>query len=171
MWLAKAIPNRDVPWYLLGQFIGGTLAALAIVVIAKGAPGGFEPNDTNFAVNGWAQLSPGGFNFAAMAITEIVMTGVFVFVVLSTTRRGFSPAGIGLAVGLALTLVHLISIPIDNTSVNPARSFAMAVFAGGDAIEQLWAFIVFPVIGGLVGAGVWVYLSREGSPVAEARTD
>lgn len=171
MWLAKAIPSRDVPWYLLGQFIGGTLGALAIAIIAMGAAGDFSPDDTNFAVNGWGNLSPGGFDFAAMVLTEIVMTGIFVFVVLSTTRRGFSPAGIGLAVGLALTLVHLISIPVDNTSVNPARSFAMAVFAGGDAIEQLWAFLVFPTIGGLVGAAVWVYLSREGSPVAEARAD
>jgi aquaporin Z len=171
MWLAKAIPSRDVPWYLIGQFVGGTFGALAILVIAKGAPGGFTPDDTNFAVNGWGQLSPGGFNFAAMAVTEIIMTAAFVFVVMSTTRKGFSPAGIGLSVGLALTLVHLISIPIDNTSVNPARSFAMAVFAGGDAIEQLWAFIVFPVIGGLLGAGIWVYLSREGSPVAEVRAD
>jgi aquaporin Z len=161
LWLSKNIPGRDVPWYLLGQFIGGTYGALAIVVIAKGAPGGFTPDDTNFAVNGWAQLSPGGFNFSAMAVTEIVMTGAFVFAVMSTTRKEFSPAALGLTVGLALTLVHLISIPIDNTSVNPARSFAMAIFAGGDAIEQLWAFIVFPIIGGLLGSGVWVYLNRQ----------
>ena len=80
------------------------------------------------------------------------MTAILVFVVLSTTHRAFTPAAGGLAVGLTLTLIHLISIPVDNTSVNPARSFGVAIFAGGDAIEQLWAFFVFPVIGAILGA-------------------
>jgi aquaporin Z len=100
-------------------------------------------------------LSPGGFNFGAMMVAEMVMTGLLVFVVLSTTHRKFSPAAGGLAVGLTLTLIHLISIPIDNTSVNPARSFAMAIFAGGDALSQLWAFFTFPIVGALLGAIAW----------------
>lgn len=90
-----------------------------------------------------------------MALTEIVMTALLVFVVLSTTHRKFSPAASGLAVGLTLTLIHLVSIPVDNTSVNPARSFGMAVFAGGDALEQLWASFVFPVVGAALGATAW----------------
>src|SRR5690606_25178916 len=93
--------------------------------------------------------------FGAMVIAGIVLTAVLVFVVISTTHRKFSPAAGGLAVGLTLTLIHLISIPIDNTSVNPARSFGVAIYAGGDAIEQLWAFFVFPAIGAVLGTLAW----------------
>jgi aquaporin Z len=143
----KKVEAVVVPFYVAGQLAGAAAGGLVIWLIARGGPGSFSPDATNFAVNGWAQLSPGGFGFGAMAVTEVVMTAVLVFVVLSTTHRRFSPAAGGLAVGLTLTLIHLVSIPVDNTSVNPARSFGMAIFAGGDAIEQLWAFIVFPLIG------------------------
>ncbi len=115
----------------------------------------FEVSDNNWPVNGWAQLSPGGFEFAAMALTEILMTALLAFVVLSTTGKGFSAPQAGIAIGFALTLIHLISIPIDNTSVNPVRSLAAALFAGGDAIEQLWAFIVFPLGGAILGYAAW----------------
>jgi aquaporin Z len=90
-----------------------------------------------------------------MVVTEVVMTALLSFVVLSTVHRRFAPAASGLAVGLALTLIHLISIPVDNTSVNPARSLGVAVFAGGDALEQLWAFFVFPLVGAALGALAW----------------
>jgi aquaporin Z len=143
-----------VPFYLVGQF-AGAVGGLVIWAVASGGPGKFDPGVTNFAVNGWGDLSPGGFDFGAMAIVEIVMTAVLVFVVLSTTHRKFSPAAGGLAVGLTLTLIHLMSIPVDNTSVNPARSFGMAIFAGGHAIDQLWAFFLFPFVGALVGATAW----------------
>ena len=155
LWAMKKIEAALVPFYVVGQLIGGAVGGLVIWLIASGAPGGFSPDVKNFAVNGWGNLSPGGFNFGAMVVTEIVMTGLLVFVVLSTTHRKFSPAAGGLAVGLTLTLIHLMSIPIDNTSVNPARSFGMAIFAGGDAMQQLWAFIVFPVVGAAVGAFAW----------------
>lgn len=155
LWATKKIEARTVPFYVAGQLAGAALGGFAIWMIATGGPGDFDPDATNFAVNGWADLSPGGFGFGAMVVTEIVMTAVLVFVVLSTTHRKFSPAAGGLAVGLTLTLIHLVSIPVDNTSVNPARSFAMAIFAGGDALEQLWAFIVFPLVGAAVGAIAW----------------
>ena len=153
--LARKLEARSVPIYFGGQLLGGVLGGAVIWGIAAGARGGFVPDVTNFAVNGWDQLSPGGFGFGSMAITEIVMTAILVFVVLSTTHRGFSPAAGGLAVGMTLTLIHLVSIPVTNTSVNPARSIGVAVFAGGEAMTQLWAFIVFPLIGAAVGAIVW----------------
>ena len=156
--VTRRIELRLLPAYLIGQVVGAVAGGLAIWAIASGAAGGFDPTPANFAVNGWGALSPGGFGFGAMALTEILMTALLVFVVLSTTHRQFAPAAGGLAVGLTLTLIHLISIPIDNTSVNPVRSLGMAVIAGGDALTQLWAFIVFPVLGALLGALSWSVL-------------
>ncbi len=155
LWLARKVDTALVPFYLVGQLAGALLGGLLIWVIASGAPGSFDATPQNFAVNGWANLSPGGFSFGAMVVTEILMTALLSFVVLSTVHRRFAPAASGLAVGLALTLIHLISIPIDNTSVNPARSLGVAVFAGGDALEQLWAFFVFPLVGAALGAFAW----------------
>jgi aquaporin Z len=155
LWLSRKLPGRMVPVYVVAQIAGGLLAGLTVMTIASGAPHGFHPNPSNFAVNGWDKLSPGGFGFGAMAVTEVLMTGLLVFVVLSTTHRRFSAAAGGLTVGLALTLIHLVSIPIDNTSVNPARSIGMAAFAGGTALDQVWAFILFPLVGAAVGALVW----------------
>jgi aquaporin Z len=155
LWAMKKTKTALVPFYVVGQLAGAALGGAVIWAVAEGAPGAFDPGTANFAVNGWANLSPGGFAFGAMVVTEIVMTALLVFVVLSTTHRRFSTSAAGLAVGLTLTMIHLISIPIDNTSVNPARSFAMAIYAGGDALQQLWAFIVFPLLGALVGALAW----------------
>jgi aquaporin Z len=155
LWLTHKLETALVPVYMGAQLVGAAAGGFVIWVIASGAPGNFNPSPGNFAVNGWSSLSPGGFNFGAMVAVEIVFTAVLVFVVLSTTHRKFSPAAGGLAVGLTLTLIHLVSIPVDNTSVNPARSFGMAIFAGGTAMEQLWAFIVFPLIGGVLGVLAW----------------
>ena len=155
LWLMKKIDTALVPFYVVGQLVGAAFGGLVIWIIASGAPGKFDPGVKNFAVNGWGNLSPGRFNFGAMVITELIMTALLAFVVLSTTHRKFSPAAGGLAVGLTLTLIHLMSIPIDNTSVNPARSFGMAIYAGGDAMQQLWAFFVFPLLGGALGALAW----------------
>jgi aquaporin Z len=153
--VARKVRPEAVPFYLGGQFTGALLGGLLLWVIAAGGPGSFDASPETFAVNGWGSLSPGGFGFGAMVVVEILMTAILVFVVLSTVHRRFAPAASGLAVGMALTLIHLISIPVDNTSVNPARSFGVAVFAGGDALEQLWAFFVFPVVGAAVGALAW----------------
>jgi len=175
LWVTKKIDAVLVPFYVVGQLAGGALGGLVIWLIASGAPGKFNPGVKNFAVNGWATLSPGHFNFGAMVVTEIVMTALLAFVVLSTTHRKFSPAAGGLAVGLTLTVIHLMSIPIDNTSVNPARSFGMAIFAGGDAMQQLWAFFVFPLIGGALGAAAWWAIddsrSETEAPAATAVLD
>jgi aquaporin Z len=160
--ISRKIEARRVPAYFGGQLIGCLLGGAAILGLASGAPGGFDATPANFAVNGWDALSPGGFGLASTAVAEIIFTALLVFVVLSTTHRKFSPGAGGLAVGLTLTLIHLVSIPIDNTSVNPARSLGMAVFAGGDALTQLWAFFVFPILGAIVGAAAWRLVDAPG---------
>lgn len=153
--LMRKVETAKVPAYLLGQVVGGVLGGLVILIIAEGAPGGFDPEPENFATNLWGEQY-GFFGFGAMAVSEIVFTAVLVFVVLSTTSRRFAAGQVGLTVGITLALIHLISIPVDNTSVNPVRSFAMAIYAGGDALEQLWAFVVFPLAGAVVGALGWL---------------
>lgn len=165
LFLLKRVKAKEIPAYVLGQLLGGALGGLAIFGIASGREGGFSPDPTNFAVNGWDTLSPGGFSFGAMAVAEVIMTAILVLVVASTAHRKFIQASSGLAVGLTLALIHLISIPIDNTSVNPARSFGVAIFAGGDAMTQLWAFVVFPLIGAVVGALLWKLI--DDSHIAE----
>ena len=166
LWISGKVESALVPFYVVGQLIGAAIGGAAIWLIAEGAPGPFDPNVKNFAVNGWGNLSPGGFGFGSMVVIEILMTALLVFVVLSTTHRKFTPAAGGIAVGLTLTLIHLISIPVDNTSVNPARSFGMAIFAGGDALQQLWAFFVFPVLGAALGAAAWFALDNSNEPDA-----
>lgn len=167
LWLHKKVPSNTIPAYLIGQIVGAVLGGAILFVVAESVDG-FEADDSNFAVNGWAALSPGGFDFAAMAFMEIVMTAVLVFVVLSSTGRGFHASQAGVAIGLTLGLIHLISIPVDNTSVNPVRSLATALFAGGDAMEQLWAFVVFPLGGAILGYAVWKVLeaAKESAAVA-----
>lgn len=155
LFIGRKIEARTLPFYWVGQLLGAAIAGAAIWAIASDASVAFSPNETNFAVNGWDELSPGGFGFVAMVISEVVMTAILVFVVISTTHRRFSPAAGGLAVGLTLALIHLISIPIDNTSVNPARSFGVAIYAGTEPMEQLWAFFVFPLIGAVLGTLAW----------------
>ncbi len=154
MWLMRKTETAKVPYYLIGQFLGAALGGLVIFGIASDLDS-FDATN-NFAANGWGDFSPGGYGFAAMVIVEILFTAVLVFAVLSTTHRSFPAAQGGLVVGLALTLIHLVTIPVDNTSVNPARSFATAIFAGSDAMKQLWAFIVFPIVGAFVGVLAWV---------------
>jgi aquaporin Z len=164
LWATKKTPGGLVPYYLVGQVIGGIVGAAIIFVIADSV-GGFSAEATGFASNGYGSHSPssvgnggavlGGFGLEVVILVEIVFTALFVFVIASTSRKSMSVGFTGLTVGLMLTLVHLITIPIDNTSVNPARSIATAVFQGSWALEQLWVFIVFPIIGGLIGGLVW----------------
>jgi aquaporin Z len=138
----------------VGQIIGGIAGAAVIFVIADSI-NGFSAKATGFASNGYGSHSPGGFELGAVIVAEVFFTAIFVFVIASTSRGSMTVGFTGLTVGLMLTLIHLISIPIDNTSVNPARSLATAVFQGSWALEQIWVFIVFPIVGGLVGALVW----------------
>jgi aquaporin Z len=166
LWVIGKTRGHAVPWYLGGQVLGGIAGAAIIYVIAEGLPRFVGAEASGFASNGWGDHSPSavtlrngrvleGYGLGATIVTEIVLTALFVLVIASTSRKSMPVGFTGLAVGLMLTLVHLVSIPVDNTSVNPARSIATAVFQGDWALEQLWVFIVFPIIGGVVGAMIW----------------
>jgi aquaporin Z len=156
---AKKLEPRLVPVYVVAQLVGAAIGGLIILILADGVIDGFEASPESFATNLWTGPFAG---FGPMVLAEIVMTAILVFVVLSTTSKGFTASAGGLTAGITLALIHLISIPVDNTSVNPARSFGMAIFAGGDAVEQLWAFFVFPVIGAVVGVVLWMAVDDEG---------
>lgn len=140
---------KDVIPYWVSQIIGATVAGAILLAIATGKDG-FDPVASGFATNGYAERSPDGYSLAAVLIAEIVLTAIFLYVILGATDRrapvGFAP----IAIGLALTLIHLVSIPISNTSVNPARSLGVAWFAGPDALIQVWAFILAPLIGAAI---------------------
>lgn len=149
---AGRIAWKDVLPYVVAQLVGGVIATVLLFVMATNRPSSaFSPaQKAEFASNGYGEHSPGGFGLLAVIIAEIVLTAVFVYVILGATDRR-APAGFaGLAIGLGLTLVHLVAIPISNASVNPARSFATAIFGGGDAFAQLWVFIAAPVVGALI---------------------
>jgi aquaporin Z len=141
-------PVRDAAGYIVAQVVGGIAGAGILYLVARGLPG-FTPGD--FASNGYAAHSPGGYSLPACFIIEVVLTAMFLFVIHGATDRRSSEIIAPIAIGLCLTLIHLISIPVTNTSVNPARSTATAVFAGGWALEQLWLFWVAPILGGIVG--------------------
>jgi aquaporin Z len=149
---AKRFSWNDVLGYIVAQVVGGTIAATVLYVIASGQSG-FDAHATGFASNGYGDHSPGGYSLLAALITEIVLTAFFLYVILGASAKRAAVGFSGLSIGLALTLIHLISIPIDNTSVNPARSLGVAWFAGGDALGQVWLFIVAPIIGAVI-AGV-----------------
>ncbi|MGH9279746.1 MAG: aquaporin Z [Acidimicrobiales bacterium] len=166
---AKKTRWADTPYYIAGQLVGGAIGALVLFIIANGVDG-FSAEATGFASNGYAEHSPGGYNLASVAVTEIVMTAFLLFTVVSTLHRKFSVGFGGLAAGLVLALIHLISIPVDNTSVNPARSLAVAIFQGDWALTQLWAFIVFPIIGGVVGAILFRVLAGADADIPLAET-
>lgn len=154
LWAGGRFPASRVLPYVLAQVAGGLLAGFVLLQIASGQPGFvLDPHAAgSFASNGYGALSPGGYGLVAALLTEVVLTAMFLVVVLGATD-GRAPAGFApVAIGLALTLIHLISIPVTNTSVNPARSTAVAVFAGSGALSQLWLFWLAPALGGLLGA-------------------
>ena len=154
--VAGRFDKKDVGPYIVAQVIGGICGALVIAAIASGVDG-FRFSD-GFAANGFGDQSPGGYSFLAVVVAEVVLTAFVLIVILgATAKRAFRGAG-GLAIGLCLTLIHLISIPVSNTSVNPARSTSQAIFAGGDYLAQLPVFWVAPIIGGALGALVWAVL-------------
>lgn len=149
---AKRIEWKLVPSYIVTQIVAATVAGAALFWIASGKEG-FNAVESGFASNGYGERSPDGYSMIAALVAEIVLTAIFLYVILGSTDRR-APAGFApLAIGLSLTLIHLISIPITNTSVNPARSLGVAWFAGGEALGQVWLFIVAPIIGAAI-AGV-----------------
>jgi len=161
---ARRIPAADVMPYIIAQILGAIAGAGVLYVIASGKAG-FSLAD-GFASNGYAAHSPGGYSLAACLVAEIVLTFMFLMVILGVTDgrapHGFAP----LAIGLALTVIHLMSIPVTNTSVNPARSTGTAMFAGGWAISQLWLFWVAPLIGAILAGLIYPVLSGEARRVA-----
>jgi aquaporin Z len=165
LWAGGRFPAKDLPPYVIVQVLGGLVAGGVLYVIASGAPG-FDASG-GFASNGYGEHSPGGYSLTACLVAEIVMTLMFLVIILGSTDRR-APAGFApIAIGLGLTLIHLISIPVTNTSVNPARSTGVAVFAGGWAVAQLWLFWIAPIIGGLVGGTIYKVLFD--SPKSDAR--
>jgi len=154
-------PTGQIAPYIVAQVIGGVAGAAVLYLIASGAPG-FDLAK-GFAANGYGEHSPGHYSLAAGFVTEVVMTAMFLFIIMGSTH-GKAPAGFApIAIGLGLTLVHLVSIPVTNTSVNPARSTGPALFVGGWAIQQLWLFWLAPIIGGVLGGALYRWLSAEPS--------
>lgn len=148
LWAAGRFPARELVPYIVAQVIGAIVAAAVLYVIASGKAG-FDVG-AGFASNGFGEHSPGKYGLGAALVTEVVMTFMFLIVILGATH-GRAPVGFaGLAIGLALTLIHLISIPVTNTSVNPARSTGPALFVGGWALQQLWLFWIAPIVGAVV---------------------
>jgi len=170
LWSAGRCANKHVIPYIVAQVIGAIVAAFILWLIASGKPGWVMGG---FAANGYGDLSPGKYGLGSCFITEIVMTFFFLFVIIGTTSKGAATGFAGIPIGLALTLIHLVSIPVTNTSVNPARSTGPALFAGGDYILQLWMFWLAPIIGAVI-AGLltrWMYEPADiiGTEVMEER--
>jgi aquaporin Z len=159
LWAGGRFPAKELLPYIVAQVLGGVVAGGVLYLIASGKAG-FDVS-AGFASNGYGAHSPGGYSLLAALISEVVMTMMFLVVILGATDKrapqGFAP----IPIGLCLTLIHLISIPVTNTSVNPARSTGVAVFVGDWAISQLWLFWVAPIIGGLLGAAIYCFIGSE----------
>jgi aquaporin Z len=169
--VAGRFDKKDALPYVVAQIIGAVAAACVLAIIVKGAPGHYSFSDgplhaPGFASNGYGKRSPGGYNALAAGVTEVVMTAMFLLIIIGATAKKATAAVAGVAIGLALTLIHLISIPVTNTSVNPARSISQALFVGSDAIKQLPLFIVAPLVGAALGAAIWKFLLAD--PADEA---
>ncbi|EGQ8944924.1 aquaporin Z [Vibrio parahaemolyticus] len=154
LWAGGRFDTKDVAPYIIAQVIGGLIAGGILYVIATGQAG-FDVVGSGFAANGYGEHSPGQYSMFAALVSEIVMTMMFLIVIMGATDKrapqGFAP----IAIGLCLTLIHLISIPVTNTSVNPARSTAVAMYVGDWAVSQLWLFWVAPIVGGVLGAVIY----------------
>lgn len=165
--VGRRFPAAELPGYIIAQVLGGIFGAFIIYLIASGQSGfAIDASSAGaFATNGFGEFSPGGYSMMSALIAEIVLTAVFLIIIMGSTHHqapvGFAP----IAIGLGLTLIHLISIPITNTSVNPARSTAVALFVGGESISQLWLFWVAPIIGAVIGGGIYAWLGHEGPDI------
>lgn len=158
LWAGGRFESKDVIPYIIAQVLGGIVGAGILYLIASGKPG-FELG--TFAANGYGDHSPGGYDMVSALITEVVMTFMFLIVILGATHKNASAGFAGVAIGLALTLIHLISIPVTNTSVNPARSTSQAIFVQGWAIKQLWLFWIAPIAGAIIAGLVYRYLAPD----------
>lgn len=156
LWVGGRFDGKDLIPYIVAQVLGGIAAAAILYVIASGKPGA---DLGSFAANGYGDHSPGGYGLLAAFVCEVVMTFIFLIVILGATHPKAPQGFAGIAIGLALTLIHLISIPVTNTSVNPARSTSQALFVGDWALSQLWLFWLAPIIGAILAGMVYKYLS------------
>jgi len=164
LWAGNRFPASELVPYIVAQVVGAVVASFVLYLIASGKPG-FDLVASGFAANGYGAHSPGEYSLFSAAVCEIVMTFMFLMIILGATDKR-APAGFApLPIGLGLTLIHLISIPVTNTSVNPARSTGPALFVGGWALDQLWLFWVAPIIGALLAGAVYRALGGEGTPL------
>jgi aquaporin Z len=167
LWAGGRHPGREIFPYVAAQILGGIFAAYLLFAIASSNPD-FDLAQNGLAANGFGEASPGGFSMMAGLITEAVLTAAFLVVILGVTDKrsaaGFAP----LAIGLALTLIHLISIPVTNTSVNPARSLGPALVVGGAALQQLWLFWLAPIVGAIAGSAIYRLALADNSAVTES---
>lgn len=155
----KRFAWKDAPGYVASQLVGAVIAAGVLVVLLKGRPEGYDPSVGGLAANGYGDHSPGHYGLTSALLAEVVLTFVFLSVILGSTAKKAAAGFAGIPIGLTLTLVHLIGIPITNLSVNPARSTGPALFVGGWALEQLWLFWVAPIVGAMAAGllSVWMY--------------
>lgn len=162
LWAGGRFPANQLLPYIVAQVVGAVVAGGVLYLIASGKAG-FDVS-AGFAANGYGEHSPGGYSLRAALITEVVMTMMFLFIICGATASR-APAGFApIAIGLGLTLIHLISIPVTNTSVNPARSTGVALYVGGWAVAQLWLFWIAPIAGGILGALVYRFVAKEKLP-------
>jgi aquaporin Z len=167
LWTGGRFPASEIFPYWIAQLVGAVVAAGVLAVIANGAAG-FDLVASGFAANGYAEHSPGGYSMTAALVTEVVLTFVFLMIILGATD-GRAPAGLGpIAIGLGLTVIHLVGIPVTNLSVNPARSTGPALFVGGWALSQLWLFWVAPIVGAALAGFAYRWLGGEAELATEA---
>ena len=157
LWAGGRFSGKEILPYVISQILGAIAAAAVLYVIATGNGSGIG----DFAANGYGEHSPGGYSLLAALVTEFVMTFMFLIVILGATDEKAPKGFAGLAIGLALTLIHLISIPVTNTSVNPARSISQAIFVGDWALAQLWLFVLIPIVAAMVAGAVYKYLGKD----------
>lgn len=158
LWVGGRFDKKELLPYIVSQVLGGIAGAAVLYIIATGKSG-FEIG--GFAANGYGAHSPGGYNLLSALVTEIVMTFMFLIAILGATHSKAPKGFAGISIGLALVLIHLISIPVTNTSVNPARSTSQAIFVGGWALKQLWLFWVAPIVGAILAGIVYKFISPE----------
>ena len=161
LWAGGRFSGKDLLPYIIAQVLGAIVAAAALYFMASGKAG-FELKTGALASNGYGEHSPGGYSYMAGLIAEVLLTFFFLFIILGATDKRAPKGFAGIAIGLTLTLIHLISIPITNTSVNPARSTGPAIFEGGIALTQLWFFWVMPIIGAVLAGVVYKYFESKG---------
>jgi aquaporin Z len=169
--IARKIGAKDALFYIIAQVIGAIIASGLILVIARGVAAGYDPSVAGMGANGFGEHSPGGYSLAAAFIAEVVLTMFLVLTVLGTTDVKAPVWFAGLAIGLVLTLIHLVGIPITNTSVNPARSIGPALFVGGWALQQLWVFVVAPLLGGVIAAVVYAVIRLPDEAISVGRAE